>query len=125
MTKLTKEDTLAKLELPPTVYAIWDIKGERFHNPPLTPRNTICTGLWKTEEDAIEDCQVKDYEIIIVALEDKIPNDLIRLVEIFDNDPGGLPAKKHAIYSKLFQLMRIFVLGNEALKEQLRKKYRE
>jgi len=123
MTNLTKQDAIVKLNIPPTVYAIWDIDREDFYCPPRTNNNTLCNGIWQTEEEAEQDCKIENYAIISISLTDTIPDDLVRIAQLIDNDPHGLPSKEQLVYGKLRQMMLVFVLGNAKLKDQLREKH--
>jgi len=105
--------------LPMELYAAWD------HNKNMWVRilGTHCKlvpGVWASQEELIGDLKeekIDNYKIITVDFSDKIPQDIIRIMNFKQGwDPRE---KERLIVAKFRQLIETFLFRDKNLKEKL------
>lgn len=102
------------------VFAVWNIDENNFFMPYWKSNCLLVDGIWSSKEAAEIDTKkhkLQNYDILDISVT-KIHNDLINIYQNFQNFDI-----QNMIKTKIAQLLRLYVINNKSLKEELRKKY--
>ena len=118
---ITKYKSIERLLPAKIIFVVWDINKKRLFIPWGRSKCTLLNGIWTTEENAKCDViryKINNYEVLDVEITN-IHNDLIRIYNTFPTEEID-----NLIEMKLRQLLKVYVLNNEELKNKLKEKYR-
>lgn len=112
-----KENLLNKIRnsLSGIAFIVFDNDKNRWYRLSDTKFPNILPGIWASQEQIQQEVKIPNYQIVEIALDGKIPQDILRIIDLFSDD---LLEAERLCHRKLIQLFRVFIFDNPMLRQK-------